>query len=256
MARYRKIYPLIWMQLRGMSESEKLITFYCLCGDQTNRLGIYNFSLAKAAEDIEIPLKKFQKAFEKVLEIHGWKYDSQGRVLFIPSWWKYNPPENEKAFIGYLKDLEEVAPSKLIDFFLSNKSTLPDSFFDRLSDRLSATKKEPIRQPTPYQEQEQEQEYTPLPPSEMGDSFKSKKLNPRAEGTNPRARGTNPRAVARRRPEKFRRVDEMLTLENAERLADPDCPNCQGKGRREAEVRGQVGIVRCECVKVREVEDG
>jgi hypothetical protein len=96
-------------------------------------------------------------------------------------------------------------------------------------------------------------EYTPLPPSSMGVSFEnSKKLNPRAAGTNPRARGTNPRAERERDPAKFKAAERQMTMENAGKMADKDCPRCRGSGQYEARLRGQVGVVRCECVKISE----
>jgi hypothetical protein len=128
-----------------------LISIYCLSGDQTNRIGINNFSPTKAAEDLEIPYTKFYPAFKSISIKFNWFFDEKARVLFIPSWWRWNPPESTKALQGYLNDLDEVAPSPLINRFLKNTTHLSDSLSDTLHTKA-------IGYTMAYQEQEQEQE--------------------------------------------------------------------------------------------------
>ncbi len=107
--RYRKIYTRIWKTLRGLKADEKAIALYLLTGDQTNRIGYYDFSLAKAAEDLETLPQTFRKGFERVLAHLGWEFDNVNRVVYIPTWWKWNPPENPNVLKGNLNDLQEVA---------------------------------------------------------------------------------------------------------------------------------------------------
>ncbi len=159
-ARYRKLYPRAWKSFRGLSLEEKAIAVYLLTGDQTNRIGLYDFSVGKAIEDLETSPQTFNKGFANVIKRLGWEYDEVNRVLFIPSWWKWNPPENPNVLIGNLKDLQEVADSPLIADFICNtehlefSETLLGTFHNTLEKRYPKG----YPKPSPKQEQEQEQE--------------------------------------------------------------------------------------------------
>ena len=126
---YRKIDPRIWRdeKFRDFSRDEKLIVFYCLTA-QTNRVGIFNFSPAMAAEELDMPLKAFMEAFRKVLKSLRWGYDERLRVLYIPTWWKYNKPENPNVVKGSLKDLKELPKTELLHDFKVNLQYLPETF--------------------------------------------------------------------------------------------------------------------------------
>ena len=60
MARYRKIDPRTWKdeKFRVLLSEEKLIAFYVITA-QSNRIGLFNFSPAMAAEDLETFSKPF-----------------------------------------------------------------------------------------------------------------------------------------------------------------------------------------------------
>ena len=64
MARYRKIDPRTWKdeKFRGLSSEEQLIVFYVLTA-QSNRIGLFNFSPAMAAEDLDTLPQTFLKGF-------------------------------------------------------------------------------------------------------------------------------------------------------------------------------------------------
>ena len=91
--RYHKISPLIWKDEKLMESDplDKLIIFYCLTA-QANRIGLFNFSPALAAEDLGLDRELFDSAFTRILERCQWSFDPQLRVLYIPTWFKYNPP--------------------------------------------------------------------------------------------------------------------------------------------------------------------
>ena len=109
MARYRKVDPRIWAdeKFRSISSSEKLIALYTVTA-QANRAGIFLFSPAKGAEDLEMSVETFTKGFLNVCRTFGWHWDSRVRVLYIPTWWKYNQPENANVLVGALSDVHEV----------------------------------------------------------------------------------------------------------------------------------------------------
>jgi len=151
--RYRKIDPRIWKDEKflTLNQTEKLTTMYCLSSAQTNRIGLFNFSPAQAAEDLNLDLETFVEGFRKVCERLNWRFDKESRVLYLPTWWKYNPPENPNVLIGNLRDLHEIPKTPLIQEFLSNVQYLPETLHETFQKGL------PKRLPNQEQEQEQEQ---------------------------------------------------------------------------------------------------
>ena len=56
----------------------------------------------------------------------GWHFDADARVFYVPTWWKWNPPENANVMRGALKDLAEIPPCSLVDAFAANVTDIPD----------------------------------------------------------------------------------------------------------------------------------
>ena len=168
---YRKIDPRIWNdeKFSELSLYEKSIAIYILTA-QANRIGIFKFSPALAAEDLGDDIKPISAGIEKVCEELGWKWSPARRVLYIPSWWKYNEPRNWKVLQGCLTDLQAVPQTDLISEFLVNKRYLPENQHQCLNDLkaiMSGSKNiktetrpddDAVNIATQEQEQEQEQE--------------------------------------------------------------------------------------------------
>jgi hypothetical protein len=159
--RYRKSDPRFWKdeKIRGFDPTDKLLAQYAFTG-QSNRIGCFAFSPGMAAEDTGIPLKTFVKRFRQVCQQLNWKWDEELGVLYLPTWWRYNQPENANNVIGNLKDLDDVPGSPLVAEFCENVTYLDPRFretFRQLVERLG--ERYPRRSAT--QEQEQEQETTP-----------------------------------------------------------------------------------------------
>lgn len=152
LGRYRKTYIRLWRHpgFAQLTDGERVLVLYLLTGPQTNRLGLYNLSVATAAEDLETLSQTITKRLAKVCVTFGWMFDKRSRVLFIPSWFKWNPPENENVMKGSLKDLNEIAPCGLVDAFARNIGTLPET--------LRGTFVEGLRQRLPQGMPNQEQE--------------------------------------------------------------------------------------------------
>jgi hypothetical protein len=119
-AKFRRIDPRIWKDEKfvTLSAEEKLVAFYCITA-QSNRIGLFNFSPGMASEDLGMSPQTFQERFGKVRETLFWGWDSTLRVLFLPTWWKHNPPENGNVLKGCLNDLADVPHSPLIQAFLN-----------------------------------------------------------------------------------------------------------------------------------------
>ena len=152
--RYRRIYPLFWRDdaVRKLSGPEKLVALYCLTSHQSNRIGLFAFSVAMAAEDLGSTDETFTERFDRVISALRWQWDSAARVLYIPSWWQWNPPDNANTLIGNLKDLAEVPETKLFKEFTENTQHLSEALSETFAERI------PKRYRTQEQEQEQEQE--------------------------------------------------------------------------------------------------
>ena len=128
MSRFRKIDPRFWKdeKVRRFSQIEKLISLYLFTG-QSNRIGLFSFSPGEAAEDLGVSAQTFAKGFGNVCQTLFLGWDSEARVLYLPTWWKYNQPENDNNVKGNLKDLDDVPDSPLIDRFINNLEYLPET---------------------------------------------------------------------------------------------------------------------------------
>lgn len=133
--RYRKIDPRTWKdeKFQKLSQIEKLICLYCLTA-QSNRIGLFNFSPARACEELDISLETFREGFmepfEKVCKALHWHYDEALKVLYIPSWWKYNKPENPNVLKACLDDVHELPKTNLTDHFFNNLKYLPETYHE------------------------------------------------------------------------------------------------------------------------------
>lgn len=156
--RYRKIYSRLFRHpgFVALSDAEKLLAIYLLTGPQSNRLGLYVLSIYTAADDLGNVPETIKKRLLSVCQTFGWLFDAKARVLLIPSWWRWNPPENANVLKGNLNDLNEVPPCGLVDRFASNMVDIPEAlhqtFLEGLLERL------PGRSPTQYQDQDQFQD--------------------------------------------------------------------------------------------------
>lgn len=158
-ARYRKVYSHFWRdrEVRALGEFERLIALYCFAGPQSNRIGIFTFSLALAAEDLGTGTERVRKGLGTACQRLNWHYDEAARVLYIPSWWKWNQPEAANNMTGNLKDLAEIPESPLLHMFASNFRHIDPKNLDAFRTGCQPLGV-PVHNPSPTQEQEQEQE--------------------------------------------------------------------------------------------------
>jgi hypothetical protein len=128
--RWRKVFTAIWFRpdFLDLNDFERTVVFYLLTGPQSNRIGLYLLSLTLAAEHLRVSPIRFRKALDSVCVTFGWLYDSHARVLYIPTWWRWNPPSNEKHTLGNMKDLCELPPCALIEAFARNVDDIPPAF--------------------------------------------------------------------------------------------------------------------------------
>jgi hypothetical protein len=165
--RYRKLYPMFWRDpdVQKLDDPEKVVALYCLTSHQTNRIGLFVLSPGTASEDLDTTVTSFLKRLDTVCHTLSWKFDKSCRVLYIPSWWRWNCPDNAKAMLGFLKDLHELPKTPLVKEFITNRKYL--------SDTVSTGYDEGIAYKEQEQEQENEQEqdiYSAAPPLETDPS--------------------------------------------------------------------------------------
>ena len=118
---YRKVDRRFWKdeKVRALDPTDRLVALYLFTG-QANRIGLFAFSPGMAAEDTGLDLDTFRERCRMVCKALGWTWDEQAGVLYLPTWWKYDPPEYDNHLIGSLKDLTAVPRSPLFDLFSRN----------------------------------------------------------------------------------------------------------------------------------------
>lgn len=160
LGRYRKAYPRIWRHpgFRELSRDEQRLVLYLLTGPQTNRIGLFHFSAFTAADDLDTTPETLKKGLGNVTVTFGWMFDADAKVFYIPSWWKWNKPENANVIKGALKDLNEVPPCSLVDAFAENVGEIQDDL-DKNGKSLRGTFLEGLLQRLPKRSGTQEQEH-------------------------------------------------------------------------------------------------
>ncbi len=159
MARYRKLDPRFWRdeKIRTLDPVDKLIAVYAFSG-QSNRIGCFTFSPGMAAEDTAISRPTFAERFRSLCERLNWRWDELAAVVYLPTWWKYNQPENPNVLVGNLRDLDDVPHSPLVLEFCDNVIYLDPRFHQTFRETLA--KRYPKRSAVQEQEQKHKQEST------------------------------------------------------------------------------------------------
>ena len=164
---YSKIYKRIWRdeKFRKLSEGGQRLALYFLTSPQSNRIGLYPFSRLAARDDLRLARRGYKKRETETLVMLNWSYDEDARVIFLPSWWRYNHPENVNIFKSNLFDIHDLPQTHLIDTFLDNTAYLRQEFWQTLAtcrsnvglgwdDKEPKPKPELKLKPKPKQEQE------------------------------------------------------------------------------------------------------
>lgn len=163
--RYRRAYPRLFRHpaFKKLAPLAQRLSVYILFGPQSNRIGLFYFSVNTAAEDLNTTPETLRKALREVALSFGWSFDATARVIFVPSWWRWNPPDHEKVLRGNLKDLNEIPPCGLADKFAANLTYLKPELHETFVEACRVA----LHRATPSQEQEavsgkQEQEHSAL----------------------------------------------------------------------------------------------
>lgn len=148
-SKYRRIDPRIWgdEKFAKLDMLDRQIVFYLLTSTQTNRIGIFKFSPAMAAEELGTTLEDFCQRFKTVCKTFDWAWDQERKVVYLRSWWKYNHPENRNVFFSCLKDVADLPQTDLLNEFAINVKYLQ-------SEQLRETLRQKFSECPLYQDQE------------------------------------------------------------------------------------------------------
>ena len=163
--RYRRAYPRIWRHpsFQQLTPAQRNIALYVLLGPQTNRIGLFHFSIGTAAEDLSLGADTCRTGLRHVCLTFGWVFDDDARVLYVPSWWRWNCPENESVLRGNLKDLSEIPPCGLVEAFTLNLAHVPPDLHDTFIETCRTRLPGHLGPQYQYQEQKQNQDQEQKP---------------------------------------------------------------------------------------------
>jgi hypothetical protein len=165
--RYRRAYPRLFRHpgFKKLTPLSQRLVMYVLLGPQSNRIGLFYFSISTAAEDLDTTPGTLRKALSEITASFGWSFDAIARVFFIPTWWKFNHPDHENVLRGNLKDLNEVPPCALTERFATNlihlHPKLHQTFVEACGVGLGKAPRGQEQKQKQEQEQKQHQEQEP-----------------------------------------------------------------------------------------------
>ena len=92
----------------------------------------------------------------------GWHFDPDARVFYIPSWWRWNQPQNANVLKGNIKDLSEIPPCALVEQFAQNLETLDPTLHQTFVEgcRIRLPQRPPIQKQYQDQKQDRKREQT------------------------------------------------------------------------------------------------
>jgi hypothetical protein len=152
------MYPRLWRHpgYRALNKVARELALYCLAGPQSNRIGVTYFSLMTAADDLGVTVETLRERLPDVTSTFGWLFDADAKVLYIPSWWRWNCPDNPNVLEGNLKDLNEIPPCALVEAFARNLEHVPEKWHQTFVE--CCAKRIPKRSANQDQDQDLEQE--------------------------------------------------------------------------------------------------
>lgn len=118
MAEYGRLYKKFWNSRRSTPDEAKLLFCYLIANEHANIVGLYRLPLAYVAEDLDWTIPKIERAMEALG--HLVEYDKVSRVIFIPSWFSFNPLASSNHIKRANAELEELPDTYLYQQFYEN----------------------------------------------------------------------------------------------------------------------------------------
>ncbi|HSN20082.1 MAG TPA: hypothetical protein VLS49_05360 [Usitatibacter sp.] len=121
MSRYRKIHVKMWSSgdFRALSRPKpnaQTLWLHLLTGEHTTAIpGLFSAGKARLAEELEWPLRAWEKCWEEI-EARGMaRADWNARLVFLPSALAHNPPTNPNAVHAWRDEWTMLPPCPLRD---------------------------------------------------------------------------------------------------------------------------------------------
>lgn len=154
---YRVLSPLFWDDpgVQSLDAHNQLIAAYILTSRQANGAGLFRFSLAEAEETLAKVSGTFAKRYGDVCDTLNWRRHEPSRTIYLPAWWKWNPPDNPNHLAGAMKCLFDVPQTPLLQEFADNLQWLAPNLHETFRERIGNVS---ARYATQEQEQERDQE--------------------------------------------------------------------------------------------------
>lgn len=119
--KYRALLsPKFWADAREFSAEAKAVGAFLITGPLGNRIGLFRLSIPGAADEMNLKVEKFRTAFAQIARAFEWQHDSESRVLWIRTWFKYQKITNAKHFQGILKDLSAVPDNPFLALWIKS----------------------------------------------------------------------------------------------------------------------------------------
>lgn len=111
MSRYRKVYVHIWgdEKFQEWDQNTRLLWIYLITSEQTNRIGLYRFSAGCASEETGLSMASIRRSFAVIEKSGRVSWNKQRRLLWIPTWLKYNRPHGANLLKSFMKEAQDFA---------------------------------------------------------------------------------------------------------------------------------------------------
>jgi hypothetical protein len=131
---YSRVGSRIWLE--RWDDDTMLTALYLLTCKHRTTEGIYHLPLQYGATDKRWPLKRFVRAFDKLLADGFVEYDDDAQVLFIVNALKWQQPANPNQRKSALKKLRCLPATPLLSRFGEQAGTLAPEFAQWLDEQL------------------------------------------------------------------------------------------------------------------------
>jgi hypothetical protein len=156
MAKYRKVDPRIWndLKFRSLSDDGKLAFLFLLTHPQMTAIGAMRGTIPGLAAELGWSAAKSEKAFGEAFLKGMAKHDPNASFLWLPNFLKYNRPESPNVVKAWVSALDLLPECAMFFQLLSHIKDYAEAFGEAFGEALP----EAFGKTMPYQEQEQEQE--------------------------------------------------------------------------------------------------
>lgn len=114
-----RVRPNVWTnpKFRRMSDEDRLLALYLMTCPHANTAGYYRVTVPDVADGLRrADVAAVRASFLLVVSTFEWHYDTDAAVLWVPTWFKYNPPRvlsQLRSAIAEARAVHEAAPSLL-----------------------------------------------------------------------------------------------------------------------------------------------